>query len=613
MGASAPRTEIFLVGYYGFRNTGDEAILSSILSELRQACSDASFTVISHDPSETAARYGVRAIPWFEPHAIAEATDKAHLVVVGGGGLFHDTSGFSPDSLFTKQNWGLGLYSGAAMYGSLSGKRVMLYGVGIGPLRSELATEYTKAACLAADVVTVRDELSREVLESAGVPRSRVILTADCAFASQPCPKNTDILRDLFPKPFSSGPTVGVVVREWSVDVRPDHWEGQLAHALDGFVQSEGGRLIFIPFQTLESEKENDLAVARRVASQLNPQADVAVVDKYITSEELKALIAACGLVVGMRLHSVVFAAQAGVPVVALSYDPKVSTLVQRLRMTRFDLPLRNLQGGRLRELMTQAVEQKSAISASLRAASEELASEAERNGELARELIQRPVKPKSLPTELLPIVARAIKGQIAAAKQMDERMQSQQAQVDQLSTVVTRQHTDNKELTEQVKQQGEKVEELSACVRKQHADNEELIGQLEQRREQVDELTACVAKQHADNEQMIGQLKQLQERIEELSTDARQQRADKGELISCVAEKEGEVAKLREQLRGKDRFVLEDDQRHALKERELEKRIHLNYAQIRRSHRRWSCGDSGTRVNSVISQVVFSAVSLPV
>ena len=39
----------------------------------------------------------------------------------------------------------------------------------------------------------------------------------------------------------------------------------------------------------------------------------------------------------------------------------------------------------------------------------------------------------------------------------------------------------------------------------------------------------------------------------------------------------------------------------------------HLNYAQIRRSHRRWSCGDSGTRVNSVISQVVFSAVSLPV
>ena len=39
----------------------------------------------------------------------------------------------------------------------------------------------------------------------------------------------------------------------------------------------------------------------------------------------------------------------------------------------------------------------------------------------------------------------------------------------------------------------------------------------------------------------------------------------------------------------------------------------HLNYAQIRRSHRRWSCGGSGSGVNSIMSQVVFSAVSLPV
>ena len=41
--------------------------------------------------------------------------------------------------------------------------------------------------------------------------------------------------------------------------------------------------------------------------------------------------------------------------------------------------------------------------------------------------------------------------------------------------------------------------------------------------------------------------------------------------------------------------------------------RFHLNYAQIRRSHRRWSCGGSGSGVNSIMSQVVFSAVSLPV
>ena len=34
--------------------------------------------------------------------------------------------------------------------------------------------------------------------------------------------------------------------------------------------------------------------------------------------------------------------------------------------------------------------------------------------------------------------------------------------------------------------------------------------------------------------------------------------------------------------------------------EAKVREMFHLNYAQIRRSHRRWSCGGSGSRVNSV-------------
>ena len=163
-GTVPEKPEIFLVGYYGFRNTGDELILGSILNDLRKALPGASFTVISHDPDGTAASYGVRAIRWFDPQAIAAATERAQLVVVGGGGLFHDTLGFAPNLLFTNQNSGLGLYAGAALYGALAQKRVMLWGVGVGPLVSDLARDYAKAACWAADVITVRDELSKTLL-----------------------------------------------------------------------------------------------------------------------------------------------------------------------------------------------------------------------------------------------------------------------------------------------------------------------------------------------------------------------------------------------------------------------------------------------------------------
>ncbi len=540
------KTEIFLVGYYGFQNTGDELILGSILSDLRKALPGASFTVISHDPDQTAADHGVRAIRWSDPQAIAKATERANLVIVGGGGLFHDTLGFVPNLLFTKQSWGLALYVGVALYGALARKRVMLWGVGVGPLGSELAKEYAKAACLAADVVTVRDELSKTLLESTGVPSSKITVTADSAFASRPSVRKAGSRK----KPATrkhpdKGPTVGVVVRQWDVGVSPSHWEGQLAEALDGFARSERGAVVFIPFQALESEKENDVAVAKRIAAKLSSQADVTVLEENLAPGKIQEVIAGCDLLVGMRLHSVVIAAQAGVPVVALSYDPKVSALMERVGMPEFDLPLRKLQSAGLRSLMARALQRKSDIAASLRAAGAELATQADKNVELARSLLRRPLERKGLPPELIPIVAEAIKGQVAAAKQLDEQLNLKEEQVEELSAPLAKQHADNKELIEQVKHQREKIEELSASVSKQHADKEELIEQMKQQREKVEELSACVSKQHADKEELIEQVRQQREKIEELSAFVSKQHAAKEELIEQVRQQREKIEEL--------------------------------------------------------------------
>ena len=638
MNASTRNPKVFVYGYYGNRNTGDEIILETILASLRARLRNASFTVMSDDPKQTTTEHQVRAIGRSELHQIAEAIEEADLVVAGGGGLFHDTLGFEPDRMFTRGS-GFTVYVAPALYGLLAQKRVMLWGVGIGPFKSELAREYTKAVCLAADVVTVRDQLSRSLLKSAGVPSSRIIVTADCAFGAKPCKKSAKALRGLFPERSSSGPTVGVAVREWSVDVRSQYWERQLAEALDKFVQSESGRVVFVPFQTLETEKEHDLAVARRIASQLSSQTDATVLQERLAPQEVKALIAECDLLVGMRLHSIIFAAQAGVPVVALSYDPKVSALMTRLALRHFACPLPDIQSGTLRDLMTQALEKRPKISASLRAASEKLAQEAKKNVQLACELLKRPPEPKPLPPELVSIVASAVKEQLTAAKRSDEQLKSSKEQLEELSAWVGKQHAHNEELIGKLKQEQEQVEELSACIRKQHADNEqlsaqlkqkqeqveelsawagkqhahieelsaqlkqkqeqveelsawagkqhahieELIGKLKQEQEQVEELSACIRKQHADNEQLSAQLKQKQEQVEEFSASVRKQRADNEQLISSVAEKKGEVAKLQEQLQGKDRFVLQLEQRHALEKRELEKQLGEKSAEVTR------------------------------
>ena len=85
---------------------------------------------------------------------------------------------------------------------------------------------------------------------------------------------------------------MGVVVRQWDVGVSPSHWEGQLAEALDGFARSERGAVVFIPFQALESEKENDVAVAKRIAAKLSSQADVTVLEENLAPGKIQEVIA---------------------------------------------------------------------------------------------------------------------------------------------------------------------------------------------------------------------------------------------------------------------------------------------------------------------------------
>lgn len=54
---------ILLSGYYGFGNTGDEAILASTVKALKKARPDLNIMVLSQHPDETSRSYGVESFP----------------------------------------------------------------------------------------------------------------------------------------------------------------------------------------------------------------------------------------------------------------------------------------------------------------------------------------------------------------------------------------------------------------------------------------------------------------------------------------------------------------------------------------------------------------------
>src|SRR2546423_1910393 len=90
---------VLIAGYYGFGNTGDEAILAAMLDELRALDPELVLLVISGNPLGTAAAHGVESIDWTDLASIIRAAEEADLILLGGGGVFHDYWGFDPDML----------------------------------------------------------------------------------------------------------------------------------------------------------------------------------------------------------------------------------------------------------------------------------------------------------------------------------------------------------------------------------------------------------------------------------------------------------------------------------------------------------------------------------
>ena len=67
---------ILISGYYGFDNIGDESILRTLVSSLREHIPDCSLTVLSHNPASTREKYGVEAVERMSPMAILRAVKK---------------------------------------------------------------------------------------------------------------------------------------------------------------------------------------------------------------------------------------------------------------------------------------------------------------------------------------------------------------------------------------------------------------------------------------------------------------------------------------------------------------------------------------------------------
>ncbi|MGB7924912.1 MAG: polysaccharide pyruvyl transferase family protein [Pyrinomonadaceae bacterium] len=381
-------------------NAGDEAILAAMVEDLRRVAPDVEITVASCNPVETLECYRVKGVPFSDITQLIDAARSTDLMILGGGSIFYDYWGFDPGAILTGNHQGLAFYSGFALLASLLNRPLMIYAVGVGPLQSEMGRRFTRLAFEQAHVITVRDHESKSLLETLGLDASRVRVTADPAFNLQTGDKRRSIETER--------PLIGVALRNWDIGVDPDEWEREVAAALDAFIESHGGTPLFIPFhKAVNSSLTDDLGIAERVSG-LMRHGDKAILFREDCPPGEKAeLIEGCDLVLGMRLHSVIFAIKGKVPTVALTYDPKVTSVMRSVDCQQYGIELDQLTAQKLTSLLAEAYARRSELRALLSDRVEPLTILSRENARLAADLLMSDAQPRQ---ELTPLTVDVLK-----------------------------------------------------------------------------------------------------------------------------------------------------------------------------------------------------------
>lgn len=303
-------SNVVISGYYGSRNAGDEAMLAAMVEVLSDLNPKVNITVISANPEDTRSRHGVKAVGWLDAWGIFSSLRKADILLSGGGSLLQNVT--SRRSLY--------YYLLIIWLAQLLGTPVMLYAQGIGPIYGRIARWVMGYIGNRVKMITVRDRGSLKELEALGINKPEIEPTADPVHAIHQV--ETDQGKDILARhgvTVGEKPLVCISVREWG---NVEHFKNVVAQAADRIAEEFNATVIFLPMQYPE-----DVRTAEAVAERTRHKA-VILPEEYNTSQ-LLSIVGNMDLLISIRLHALIFAGVMGVPMIGISYDPKVDRFLE--------------------------------------------------------------------------------------------------------------------------------------------------------------------------------------------------------------------------------------------------------------------------------------------
>jgi polysaccharide pyruvyl transferase CsaB len=283
-----------------------------VLEQLRGTIPDVELTVFTRNIAHSGAHHRIDRVVDARAtlrHKLREEVERLDLLLLGGGGLLYDREAEQ--------------YLHLPRIAQALGVRTATYAIGAGPLERPHERQSVASVLNGMAAVTVRDAPSRRLLEELGVERD-IAVTADPALLlglEAPALEQPAALR-------SGHHQVGISVREpggAAESLVSGRYHRLLAHVADFVAARYDAELVFVPME------HGDIRESHRVIGEMAMPERAIVVNEVGGPREVLLLMRQFDMAIGMRLHFLIFAAIAGVPMLALPYASKVSAFLDAL------------------------------------------------------------------------------------------------------------------------------------------------------------------------------------------------------------------------------------------------------------------------------------------
>ncbi|MFV0519939.1 MAG: polysaccharide pyruvyl transferase CsaB [Lachnospirales bacterium] len=360
--------KFLITGYYGFFNSGDDAILLSMCEDIESLSVATKTTILSNSAVSTKEKYSANAVYRFSPYYVIREILKCDILIMGGGSLLQDKT--STRSLM--------YYLSILLMAKFFRKKIMIYANGIGPIDGKLNRKITKFVLNKVDLITIREKLSIEELYSMGVKKDNIKLTADPVFNLNIKDTNIDdILQneniDL------SLDFVTILFREWNTK---ENYKEKMAKICDYIVKEKNMNVVFIPMKY-----PSDIKTGEEIASLMTEKSYV--VKSNLNVYEIIKLIGMSKISLSMRLHALLYSALKNVPMIGFTYDPKVDFFLRELEIYSI-VNMESFKWEEVAVILDRTLENYDDISIKIENRTKELSRQADLNKFYLEELIKR-------------------------------------------------------------------------------------------------------------------------------------------------------------------------------------------------------------------------------